>query len=96
MHYAAIHCFIKTIHQNCNENSVNLHRKRYYAIVQKIAIVYLLFVMVIIQPNSFLQTCHKIDNFIAIFIETLKCVCVYMKISIIKCTGMPINQKELE
>lgn len=99
-HYAKIQCFIKTVHQNCNEQLCQCeHRERHYAIVQKIVIDDAFFVYGdynIADTNFFLQKCHKTDNFTAIPIETLKCVCIYIKIDDQMYIGVPINQKELE
>lgn len=99
-HHAKVQCFIKTIHQNCNEQLCQCeHREKHYAIIQKIATDNAFVIRGdnnTADTNFFLQKCHETDNFIAIQVETLKCVCVYMKIDNQMYIGMPINQKELE
>nr|XP_012234439.1 PREDICTED: uncharacterized protein LOC105679152 [Linepithema humile] len=99
-HHAEIQCFIKTIHQNCNEQFCQCeHRERHYAIAQQISTDDAFLVRGdynVADTNFFLHKCHKTDNFTAIPIEKLKCVCVYMKIDNQMYIGIPINQKELE
>lgn len=51
---------------------------------------------IIADINFFLQNCHTIDNCLAIPIENLKYVCVYIKIDDQMYIGIPINQTELE
>lgn len=99
-YFAEIQCFIKTMHRCCNEQICQCQqREKHYAIIQKIATDDVFIVRSnnnVADTSSFLQKCHKINNFIAIPIVSLICVCIYIEIDNNTYVSMPINEKEVE
>lgn len=97
---AEIQCFIKTMHQNCNEQICQCEQsEKHYAIAKKIAIDNVFIVRSnsnVADTSSFLQKCHKTNNFIAIPIESLICVCIYIQIDNNIYISIPINKQEVE
>ncbi|KYN27887.1 hypothetical protein ALC57_02710 [Trachymyrmex cornetzi] len=102
--YGCPSCYCKgeniPIIPNCNEQFCQCeHREKHYAIVQQI-ITDVAFVArgdnFIADTNFFLRKCYKTENCIAIPIETLKYICIFMKIDEQMYVGIPVNQKELE